>query len=245
MRTSGAACGHTVTMKTVSSLTAALGSLLLAASLAGCGDGPTAQEVQAEHRDAALEAQQAIEAELAPLAQTGEELASATRDSCETGQHNWKVDDPYDVRCTMEVHRAYRLTGEDFRTVADSVTDTFPECADSEAEATLRDYWDELQGTQTENFEGPYRPDYLPDYRLGCGDSTDVRLTVTGWATLPADEETQQLREHGMGQPCVNSTETNPCEWDGQPARVIWGFDTAQEGWVVFVAGSQEYARTE
>ncbi len=233
-------------MKTVPSVTAALTALLLAVGVAGCGDGPTAQEVQGEHRDAAATAQQAIEAELAPLAQTGEELASATRDSCETGQHNWKIDDPYDVRCTMEVHQAYRLTGEDFRTVADAVTDTFPECADSDAEATLTDYWDKLQGTETQNFEGPYRPDYLPTYRLDCADDSDVRLTVTGWATLPADEITRDQGEYGLGLPCVNSTETNPCEWDGQPARRIWEFDAAKEtGWIVFVEGSQEYARTD
>lgn len=224
---------------------AVLTSLLLAVGLAGCGDGPSAKEVQLEHQDARAAAQQQIEDELAPLAQTGEELASATRDSCETGQDNWKVDDPYDVRCTIEVHRAYQLTGEDFRAVADSVTDTFPECADSEAEATLRDYWDELKGTEVQNFEGPYRPDFLPSYRLDCEDSPDVRLAVTGWATLPADETTRDRSEHGMGQPCVNDTETNPCQWDGQPARVVWEFDTAQEGWLVFVEGSQEYARTD
>ncbi|WP_114907696.1 hypothetical protein [Ornithinimicrobium murale] len=218
------------------------GAALLAMALAGCGGGPSAEEVQREHRDEATAAQQGIEAALAPLEQTGEALATATRDSCETGQHNYKVDDPYDVRCTLEVHQAYRVTGADFRAAADSVTAAFPECADSEAEETLSEYWDELKGTRTHNFEGPYIPDYLPSYRLDCEDAP-VRITVTGWATLPSDSDTFERHEHAMGMPCASSTEDRPCQWDGTSARTIFGFDAAgQDGWIVFVEGTQAYA---
>lgn len=217
-------------------------SLLLSVALTGCGDRPTAKEVQREHQDAAAAAQQEIEDQLAPLATTGESLATATRDSCETGQHNDKVDDAYDARCTIEVHQAYRVPGADFRVAADSVTDAFPECAESEAEEVLSQYWDGLQGSQTHNFEGPYIPDYLPSYRLDCQDAP-VRITVTGWATLPADRSTFEQHEHAMGLPCINPAEDRPCEWDGTSARRIFGFDAAQEdGWIVFVEGAQEYA---
>lgn len=230
--------------------------LLLAAGLSGCGDGPTAQKVQSEHVNESRAAQEQIESALSPLEGIGEQQARAVRDSCVTGQHNYKVDDPYDVRCTVEVHTAYRLEPGDFRAVADTLTQAFPDCGpDSEAETTLRDYWDKLEGTATHNFEGPYRPDYLPDYRLDCapaggaseegaGTAGTVEVTVTGWASLPADGETQKLREHGMGRPCVGATEDTPCEWDGIPAQQIWGFDAAQDGWLVFVQGSREYAST-
>lgn len=236
-------------MKGVARTVPVIAAVLLAAGLAGCGDGPPAEQVQRDHQDAAVTARQEIDSALAPLDEVGEQLAEAVRDSCVTGQHNYKVDDPYDVRCTIEVHRAYHVTGADFRAAADSVTAAFPDCAESDAETTLRDYWDTLEGTTTHNFPGPYRPDYLPDYRLDCedGDATDdtpqVPVTVTGWATLPVDEETTTLREHGMGQPCVTNTEDSPCRWDGIPAREIFGFDVASgDGWIVFVSGRLDYA---
>lgn len=227
-------------------------ALLLAVGLTGCGGGPTAQEVQAEHVSDSLAAQEQIDASVAPLESVGEQQARAVRDSCVTGQHNYKVDDPYDVQCTVEVHVAYRLEPGDFRATADTLTEAFGCGPDSEAEATLRDYWDKLQGTSTHNFEGPYRPDYLPGYSLDCapgGDDTAgageaVALSVTGWATLPPDEETQKLHENDMGLPCANSTEERPCEWEGTTAREIWELDTAQDGWLVFVQGSQVYAST-
>lgn len=226
------------------------GGLILACTLLACGADPTAQEVQDTHRAEARDAQQESAAALAPLDGAGEQLAEAVRDSCVTGQHNWKVDDPYDVLCTLQVHRAYHVTGSDFRAAADTVTAAFPACADSDAEATLRDYWDQLEGTQTHNFPGPYRPDYLPDYRLDCqggdvtGEESAVSLTVTGWASLPVDEETRSLREYGMGRPCVNDTQDTPCRWDGISAREIFGFDVAsQEGWIVFVTAQRDYAK--
>ena len=230
-----------------------LTSLLVATGLGACS-GPTALEVQVDHEDAALAAQQEIESALVPLDTVGEHMGTAVRDSCETGQHNWKIDDPYDVRCTIAVHTAYRVSGEDFRTAADQVTNAFPDCPDSDAEATLRDYWDKLKGTQTRNFEQPYRPDYLPSYRLDCdqsgtnrgqGEATpSARITVEGWATLPADAETLQRREHEMGQPCDSVREESPCEWDGVAAQTILEGDDADEGWIVFVSGSRVYATT-
>lgn len=227
---------------------AALAAILLAGTLAGCGGSPPAQQVQSEHQDEAAIARQDIDAALSPMNEAGEEVADAVRNSCVTGQHNYKVDDPYDVLCTLEVYRAYYVKGGDFRDAADSVTAVFPECADSDAEATLRDYWDKLKGTTTHNFPGPYRPDYLPEYRLDCADATsgegpEVAVTVTGWATLPADDETRSENNHSMGQPCLHDTEDNPCRWDGLSARDIFLFDVANEdGWIVFVEGRLDYA---
>lgn len=233
-------------MGTLSRAVGTLAAALLAVGLTGCGDGPTAREVQDEHEAESRTTQDEIESALEPLSTTGELLGTAVRDSCVTGQHNWKIDDPYDVLCTVQVVHAYRITGPDFRTAADGVTQAYPQCPEgvSYAEETLRDYWDKLKGTQTHNFEQPYRPDYLPDYDLGCEDRPAVQITVTGWATLPADEETLRRREHGMGRPCVINTQTDPCRWDGIPARNIFQFDAANEGWIAFVSGSAEYART-
>ena len=255
----GPRCGGTlVTVGTCTRPTAVLSAALFVFGLSGCSNGPTAREVQQEHGPDSFAAQQQVEAALAPLAGVVEPVATAVRDSCRTGQHNWKVDDPYDVRCTIEVHTAYLVPGEDFRAAADSVTQAFPACpeGESDAEATLRDYWDALEGTQTRNFEQPYRPDYLPGYRLDChsagpgdeagateGATPAVQLAVTGWATLPADEETRELREHAMGQPCLIASEESPCSWEGIPALTIFGFDGTDEGWLVFVSGSLEYAR--
>ncbi|WP_154402140.1 hypothetical protein [Ornithinimicrobium cavernae] len=215
-------------------------------ALAGCGDGPSAREVQADHRQEADSARATLEAGLAVVAQAGTLVGSSVQDTCTTGQHNWKIDDPYDVRCTVHVRQAYQVTGDDFRQAANSVTDAFPACPDgsSHAEDTLREYWDELAGERTHNFPGPYRPDHLPSYRLGCSDTgSDPSYTVAGWVSLPVDEASAQDHEHDLGRACQGS-DAEPCEHAGDSAREAWERAAGSEGWVVFVTGSVEYART-
>lgn len=231
-------------MRTVTRPLSLLAALTVAGGLVGCSD-PSAQEVRADHRDEAATATAELEEGLAPVGDAGTLLGAAVEDSCETGQDNWKVKEDYDVRCTVRVHQAFQVTGEDFRAAADRVTATFPECPDSDAEETLREYWDGLEGESTHNFAGPYRPDYLPSYELGCGEASADGATyaVTGWATLPVDEESAQLHQRDMGLPC-HSTEAAPCELTGDTAERAWGRAATHEGWVVFVTGTAEYART-
>lgn len=240
-------------MTTLPRACAALSAVLLTTGLTACG-GPTAEEVQREHGQDSVAAQQEILADLEALSGVGELVGESVHDSCRTGQHNWKIDDPYDVVCEVAVHQAYRITATDFRAAADSVTEAFPECPDSEAEAVLRDYWDELEGTTTRNFRGPYRPDNLPEYRLDCpsagngtatgGDATSGEVRVTGWATLPVAGNMIKRHEFAMRLPCSFSTEETPCRWEGVTAEEVLTSDESDEGWIVFVVGNREYART-
>lgn len=220
----------------------------LTAALTACS-GPTAREVQEENRAEAETAQADLEDALGGVEHVGTRLGSTVRDSCETGQHNWKVDDDYDVLCTVEVRTAFHVTGEDFRAAADAVTGTFPGCdsGETDAEQTLRDYWDELEGESTQNFEGPYRPDYLPGYRLGCagGSVPDPEYAVTGWVSLPVDEESAALHEDELGPSCTGpGSDQSPCLGSGDTAQEAWERAASDQGWVVFVSGITEYART-
>src|SRR5699024_6617248 len=79
--------------------------VLVALALAGCS-GPSADEVRRQHRAEAEQATQHLMDQMEPLVGVGTPVGSAVRDSCETGQHNWKVDDAFDVRCTVQVTRA-------------------------------------------------------------------------------------------------------------------------------------------
>lgn len=236
----GAAHSRTVHARAALALTA----VVLITGLSACTT-PSAQEVQDEHRAEAEAAASELEDQLAVVGDVGTFLGSSVRDACTTGQHNWKVDDDYDVICTVEVSQAYLVTGSDFREAAEQVSATFPGCesGESETEATLRDYWDTLEGTQTHNFEGPYRPDYLPSYRLACADAplSEPEYAVSGWVSLPVDEESATLHGTELGLPC-HSSEASPCTLTGATAQEAW--DRAEgEGWVVFVTGATAYSR--
>ena len=185
-----------------------------------------------------------LQDQLAVVEQVGTQVGSAVLDSCETGQHNFKVDDDYDVRCTVQVSAAYQIDGDNFREVAEQVSDTFPPCesGESETEAVLRDYWDKLEGTETKNFDGPYRPDFLPSYRLACVDESHSgpQFEVTEWATLPVEEEVASLHEEALGGECI-SREDTPCTRTGDTVADVWE-RAGDSGWVVFVTGTTTYA---
>src|SRR5699024_4975810 len=147
------------------------------------------------HRAEAEQAAQHLADQMEQLTTVGTPVGSAVRDSCETGQHNWKVDDSFDVRCTVQVTRAFQVEGTEFRPTAETVHAVFTECPDGGSEgADVLDDWDELKGQPTHNFPGPYRPDYLPTYRLGCGTGPQgdpQEFEVAGWVSLPVEEFSQ------------------------------------------------------
>lgn len=219
--------------------------------LAACGSA-TAREVQFEEQLAARTALAAVEPALDRLEARGDLLGAATVDSCRTGQHNWKIDDPYDVACSVTAHRAFLVDGADFRQAAQDVHGSLPGCptgGESDGERVLRDYWDKLRGTTTANFPGPYRPDFLPGYRLGCPPSEgavedDPAFRVTGWATAPTDEIGRQQRDAAFGLHCTGGTDDEPCTRTGDALDDVWQRVESRTGWIVFLAGTTEYART-
>lgn len=215
-------------------------------ALAGCS-GPSAREVQEESRDASRAAVARIEPALEPIGAAGELVGRRVVDSCRTGQHNWKIDDPYDVVCTVAVFRAYLVQAPRFRDAADRVHATMPGCATGEtsAERMLRGYWDKLEGTTVRNFPGPYRPDFLPGYRFGCAERTPTAETepgVTGWVTVPVDDVARRQREYGFGTPCEDGgTAEEPCVTSGDRVEDVWERVADRTGWVVLVVTSTEY----
>lgn len=233
---------------------AVLTALLL---LAGCTAPAPAHDVQRSAQGAATAAASRIDQTLSGLDKVGERVGRSVVDSCQTGQHNWKRNDPYDVICSVTVTHAYRVTGETFRGVADEVNDQFNNCPDGEsfAEWVLRNYWDELAGKPTRNFPGPYRPDYLPSYGFHCAPGvtpsaptevvvrTDPTYSVRAWVTLPVGEGAVKAHRDEMGVGCYDS-ELSPCTRSGDEIDTVWDRVKGHPGWVVFVIGSSDYVRT-
>lgn len=227
---------------------------ILATSLAGCGK-PTAAEVFEDNRDAAAQTQQRIEAHLQPLDEVGEMVGASVLDSCVTGHRNWVSDEGFDVRCEVIIGRAYVLPAGDFRDAADAVNRaaTSSDCAvdDTEAEKTLTNEWDKLKGTE-DPYEGPYRPDDIPSYPLGCSTddtrsasdtlSTTPHLEARAWATVPVEEGTLPLLEWKGLEECT-STPDGPCRWSGDTAEDVLK-SQPEDGWLVFVWARADYALT-
>jgi hypothetical protein len=97
----------------------------------------------------------------APLADSG---IRVERDECETGQHNWKVDDDFDLRCTAST--AVVLSGNDVAAVRDAVA------------ARLAD-WDRADG-----YDADARWTRGGDPRTGEGREVTVALVEPGPAGL-------------------------------------------------------------
>lgn len=118
--------------------------------------------------------------------------------SCEIGQHNWKIDDPFDLAC-VEVRSAVlagsdgdvrgQLVALDSALIADG-------CETSHASvlAMTIDYWDRNRGDFPNSPSGDdeYGPEDLPGGWCSTGDGTysvDVRLTaIDSFTGQPAPE---------------------------------------------------------
>jgi hypothetical protein len=238
-------------------LTLAGAGLTALALLAGCTPSPPAHEVQRSAQAAASTTTSRIDKTLSRLDTVGERVGRSVLDSCRTGQHNWKIDDPYDVICSVTVTHAYRVTGDTFRAAADQVNDQFNNCPDGEsfADWVLRTYWDELAGKPTRNFPGPYRPDYLPSYGFHCAPGvtpstpseaatrTDPTYAVRAWVTLPVNSGAAKRQDDAMSGLCYDS-QLSPCTQSGDNIDTVWDRVKGYQGWVVFVIGSSDYVRT-
>lgn len=225
-----------------SRLLVAAAALLL---LAGC-TSPTAGQVKEDHREDAVRSALPLGSQLDPV--PGELLGESVHDSCRTGQHNWKIDDPYDVICEVSVRRAHLVTGGDFREAAGKVTAAFPACPDPRApglaEQVLVDYWDALEGRPTRAFPGPYMPDHLPSYRLTCDPAAADQVAVLGWVSLPPAPGEVDRHRSAMLPGCSADAEREPCSESGDSFDEVLARAGDDPGWVVFLSASAEYART-
>lgn len=215
---------------------------LAALMLVGCSTTrPTAAEVFDDSSTERAAAITNISASLDRLAPLGELLGEMIRNQCETGQHNWKIDTDWDVRCDVTVTRAIHVEKPTFEEAADHVHGHIAcDSADSETEAIMRDYWEAYKGKPTRAFKGPYIPDYLPRYRLGCV-TDDGGLTVNAWSTLPVtDKEARAQVEYAMGSPCAGGQE-GVCSFEGPTAEEVWTAAADREGWIVYISETREY----
>ena len=125
--------------------------------------------------------------------------------SCEIGQHNWKVDDPFDLAC-VEVRSAVlagsdddvrgQLVALDSALIADGC-----ETSDASILAMTIDYWDRYRGAFPNSPSGDdeYGPEDLPGGWCSTGGGTysvGVRLTAIGSFTgqpVPEPEDGEFL----------------------------------------------------
>ena len=217
--------------------------LALAAALSACSPEPdvSAADFYAEHADERKAAVAELESHLVAFQELGQRVGNSRRYECRLGQHNWKIDDGYDVTCSVSVSQAIRLDGDSFRAVADRVHAQSSCDPEGEALPVMRDYWDTYRGKRTHAFEGPYIPDYLPGYSLGCN---DVEVRVAGWSTLPVtgkDAIVQQ--ENSMGRPCSEHGDEHVCQLEGSTAPDVWADIPEASGWIVYLTAEKQYAQ--
>ena len=118
----------------------------------------------------------------------GELIGRTDVNTCQQGQHNWKINDKFDVLCRVMSFRTYLVQADTFRAAANSVTDRFRACEVTNADRTMAEYWDTTAGKKLEGFPTVYIPDYLPTYDFGCGPPSELTAEiprVTGWVQLP------------------------------------------------------------
>jgi hypothetical protein len=122
-------------------------------------------------------------------------LATATTDTCETGQHNWKVDDSYDLRCS--VSDAVLITGttsalrEQVLALHASLAPDWGGPSGTSLSEVVTQYWDRRASFGADR---PYRPSSLPEADYRSTDETAV-LHVR-WA----DSRSRELTLSGYGQ---------------------------------------------
>lgn len=110
----------------------------------------------------------------------------ATTDECERGQHNWKIDDPYDLRCTMRATVMVVAGNVGFREQMLRLHDALvaagwrqtPE--DSGIPEAVTDYWDAFAGPfpNSPTMDDVYSQADLPSRRYLRVDDATTQLEV-------------------------------------------------------------------
>ena len=109
-----------------------------------------------------------------------------TKHECTTGQHNWKIDDPYDLRCTMQATSIVVAGMGGFREQMLRLHEQLlaagwtaqPE--DHGIPEAILEYWDTNQGSFPGSPSGDdaYTPADLPFEQYRRADDAEVRLEV-------------------------------------------------------------------
>lgn len=132
------------------------------------GPGPAEDDARVvAARDASEPALDAALEEVRALAGTGAPAATRSRWSCAVGQHNWKIDDPYDLSCRRE--DAVVVAGgptatfrADMLALHDALVAAGWESTWSPLTDVVEEYWDGPDPGSTADDGGPTYPQGLP-----------------------------------------------------------------------------------
>lgn len=152
---------------------AAIGVIIAAATLAGCGAEPF-EPNGAAATEARAQAWAEVDRALAEVRGDREPIAQARFDGCHTGQNNWKIKDEYQHECS--VAGSILVPASDLDGVSQALrtlSARFDDLGCATTWHTLaeidRDYWARFR-TRPD-----YRPGSLPETTYQCGDH---RVTV-------------------------------------------------------------------
>lgn len=153
-------------------------------------------------------------ARTAQASTSGTRLATGeVRSPCSVGQHNWKIDDPYDLSCDLgrlEIvaspsAAAFRehMVALDAALTADGWA---PEGAFGMARV-LRDYWDDRA-----SFSSSYGVDNLPAATYSRGSWPDRQTLGVRWASLDSDSYAISYVRDGLDLESVKGGATTIAE---------------------------------
>lgn len=222
----------------------AAGAMLLAVSLVGCG-GRTYVDPASESAVAARKqthdriGPRVAELRAAPVRLVP--LGEVAVNRCVRGQHNWKVDDPYDSRCGLDVVAAFAFDGE-FVARAQQLDEALRELGwrgDGIAEALH--YWDVCSGGSCRNFPD-YNPANLPRASYHRGDE-QLAVEFASAGSSPGDLEwlTGFSRER-MRDSC--GAYAYHCEVRGTPWAQPWRSARQEGRFLLVLSSSEAYATT-
>ncbi|QIK73483.1 hypothetical protein G7070_15970 [Propioniciclava coleopterorum] len=189
---------------------AALAALALTPALTAClgprpsgaWDAPavTARAAMTDHTDALMQRLQA-----------GPSLTRGVYDACRQGQHNWKIDDPFDWLCRRQITDVTRADGADTAAVIAATVERVRAagCAPEAREVDMvTRYWANYGLRGSTDSGRPYGIDDLPSFRAACADGITLESSFNSAAGVPralfpytADEQIEAVPAEASGLP--------------------------------------------
>ncbi|HET7691102.1 MAG TPA: hypothetical protein VFK41_12005 [Nocardioidaceae bacterium] len=128
---------------------------------------------------------------------------------CDIGQHNWKIDDPYDLLCDLSrvavIGSPSVAAFRDQMVVLDAtlVADGWEPSSRWGLQRILADYWDERGG-----FSSSYTVDDLPSASYSRWSGDELRELSVQWATVGSDAGAITYYEDSLSLAWAEGSET-------------------------------------
>ena len=139
-------------------------------ALASC-TGPRPLDAHGQQATTARAAMTQQADQLFAALDAGTEVARGVGDGCDAGQHNWKIDDPYDWRCTRVLTRITASETPDTTTVIAQAIGSVrgAGCVPDEREVDMvTRYWADYGLRGRTDAGRPYSIDNLPSFTASC-----------------------------------------------------------------------------